>query len=258
MHNIPKKVGSKIMYRTGPVELASCSFGQSSKVSYLQMITAVSAIVNGGNLMQPYIVQSVTDAEGQTVQAVQPTVKRRVISEETSAVMRTLMEGVVTEGTGKNGAVAGYRVGGKTGTSQKLDSEDAAARIASFVAVAPIDDPKIAVLVCLDEPHSWTTSGGALSGPVCAEVLEQALPYLGVEPSYTEAELEKYFTQVPDVSGWRVSAARQKLAEYGLEAAVVGDGERVTSLYPTAGTSVRRESAITLDTTGTFDAAADE
>ena len=244
--------------RMGPVELASCSFGQSSKVSYLQMITAVAAIVNGGNLMQPYIVQSVTDADGQTVRTVEPKVKRRVISEQTSAAMRTLMEGVVTDGTGKNGAVAGYRVGGKTGTSQKLDSEDASARIASFVAVAPIDDPKIAVLVCLDEPHSWTTSGGALSGPVCAEVLEQALPYLGIEPSYTEAELEKYFTQVPDVSGWRVAAARQKLAEYGLEASVIGDGERVTSLYPAAGTSVRRQSAITLDTTGSFDAAADE
>lgn len=244
--------------RMGPVELASCSFGQSSKVSYLQMITAVSAIVNGGRLMQPYIVQSITDADGQTVKTVEPTVKRQVISEETSASMRTLMEGVVTTGTGKNGAVAGYRVGGKTGTSQKLDSEDSAARIASFVAVAPIDDPKIAVLVCLDEPHSWTTSGGALSGPVCAEVLEQALPYLGIEPSYTEAELEKYFTQVPDVSGWRVTAARQKLTEYGLSAAVVGEGERVTSLYPTVGTSVRRQSSITLDTTGSFDAAADE
>lgn len=246
------------MYRTGPVELASCSFGQSSKVSYLQMITAVAAIVNGGKLMQPYVVQSITDADGQTVSVTEPAVRRQVISEETSAAMRTLMEGVVVEGTGKNGAVAGYRVGGKTGTSQKLDSEDAAARIASFVAVAPIDDPKIAVLVCLDEPHSWTTSGGALSGPVCAQVLEQALPYLGIEPSYTEEEQEKYFTQVPDVSGWRVTAARQKLAEYGLEAAIVGESERVTSLYPVAGTSARKGSTITLDTTGSYDAAADE
>ncbi len=243
--------------RMGPVELASCSFGQSSKVSYLQMITAVAAIVNGGKLMQPYVVQTITDADGQVVHETEPTVKRQVISEETSATMRTLMEGVVTDGTGKNGAVTGYRVGGKTGTSQKLDSEDSSARIASFVAVAPIDDPKIAVLVCLDEPHSWTTSGGALSGPVCAEVLEQALPYLGVEPSYTEEELEKYFTTVPDVSGWRATAARQKLAEYGLEAAVVGDGERVTGLYPEAGTSARRGSTITLDTTGSYDAAAD-
>ena len=109
-------------------------------------------------------------------------VKRQVISEETSATMCRLMEGVVTGGTGKQAAVAGYRVGGKSGTSQKLDSANEGARIASFVSAAPIDDPKIAVLVCLDEPHSWTTSGGALSGPVCSEVLKKALPYLGVEP----------------------------------------------------------------------------
>ena len=176
------KKWSKTLYHPGPVELASCSFGQSSKVSYLQMLTAVCAVVNGGNLMQPYVVQRITAPDGTVLQQTEPTVKRRVISEETSAIMRTLMEGVVTDGTGKNGAVAGYRVGGKTGTSQKLDSEDASARIASFVAVAPIDDPKIAVLVCLDEPHSWTTSGGTLSGPVCAEVLQKALPYLGIEP----------------------------------------------------------------------------
>lgn len=168
------------------MELASCSFGQSSKVSYLQMLTAVSAIVNGGRLMQPYVVAGAEDADGVTLWETAPTVKAQVISEETSATMRTLMEGVVTDGTGKNAAVSGYRVGGKSGTSQKLDSEDASARIASFVAVAPIDDPKLAVLVCLDEPHSWTTAGGSLSAPVCAEVLEQTLVYRGV-PRATEA-----------------------------------------------------------------------
>ena len=129
----------------GPVELASCSFGQSSKVSYLQMLTAVCAVVNGG--------------------------------------MCKLMEGVVTKGTGTRAAVPGYRVGGKSGTSQKLDSKNEGARIASFVAVAPIEAPRLAVLICLDEPHSWTTSGGALSGPVCAEILQKALPYLGIEPT---------------------------------------------------------------------------
>ena len=167
--------------RMGPVELASCSFGQSSKVSYLQMLTAVCAVVNGGELMQPYVVAKITALDGTVVKEVQPTVKRRVISEETSATMCRLMEGVVTGGTGKQAALAGYRIGGKSGTSQKLDSANEGARIASFVSVAPIDDPKVAVLVCLDEPHSWTTSGGALSGPVCAEVLGKVLPYLGVE-----------------------------------------------------------------------------
>ena len=244
--------------RMGPVELASCSFGQSSKVSYLQMITAVCAVVNGGKLMQPYVVQTITDADGQVTYQAQPTVKAQVIKEETSAVMRELMEGVVTSGTGKNAAVAGYRVGGKSGTSQKLDSENERARIASFVAVAPIENPQIAVLVCLDEPHSWTTSGGALSGPVCAEVLQKSLPRLGIEPSYNEEEQKKYFTTVPDVTGWRTAAAGQKLAEYSLTADVLGEGERVQSQYPAAGTSVRKNSAIQLDTTGTMDPAADE
>ena len=169
--------------RMGPVELASCSFGQSSKVSYLQMLTAVCAVVNGGKLMQPYLVSKITAPDGQVIKEVEPVVKRQVISEETSATMCRLMEGVVTGGTGKQAAVAGYRVGGKSGTSQKLDSANEGARIASFVSVAPIDDPKIAVLVCLDEPHSWTTSGGALSGPVCAEVLKKALPYIGIKPT---------------------------------------------------------------------------
>ena len=168
--------------KMGPVELASCSFGQSSKVSYLQMLTAVCAVVNGGELMQPYVVAKITAPDGTIIKEMAPTMKRRVISEETSATMRRLMEGVVTGGTGKQAALEGYRVGGKSGTSQKLDSANEGARIASFVSVAPIDDPKIAVLICLDEPHSWTTSGGALSGPVCAEVLRKALPYLGVEP----------------------------------------------------------------------------
>ena len=244
--------------RMGPVELASCSFGQSSKVSYLQMITAVCAVVNGGKLMQPHVVQSIRDTERNTVQKVQPTVKAQVIRPETSAVMRELMEGVVTTGTGKNGAVAGYRVGGKTGTSQKLDSENERARIASFVAVAPIENPKIAVLICLDEPHSWTTSGGALSGPVAAEVLQKSLPRLGIQPSYTEAEQAKYFTTVPDVTGWKAPAAAQKLNEYTLTADVLGQGERVVSQYPRAGTTVRRGSAIQLDTTGQLDPAADE
>lgn len=244
--------------KMGPVELASCSFGQSSKVSYLQMLTAVCAVVNGGRLMQPYVVAEITAPDGTVTQTTQPTMVRQVISGETSATMRELMEGVVGVGTGKNAAVPGYRVGGKSGTSQKLDSENERARIASFVSVAPIDDPQIAVLVCLDEPHSWTTSGGALSAPVCAEVLTKALPYLGIPPQYTEEEQKKYFTTVPDVTGWRTAAASQKLSEYTLNASVYGGGERVVSQYPLAGTTVRRDSAILLDTTGSYDPTAEK
>ena len=136
--------------------------------------------------MQPYIVKKVVDAEGQVVSETEPKVVRRVLKEETSAAMREMMEYTVLKGNGKNVQVAGYRGGGKSGTSQKLDSEDEKARIASFVGVAPIDDPRIAVLVCLDEPHSWTTAGGSLSAPVAAAVLRDSLEYLGVLPQNTD------------------------------------------------------------------------
>lgn len=167
-------------HRTGPVELASCAFGQSSKISYIQMATAVCAVVNGGNLMRPYVVSQILDADGNTVKRIGPAVQRRVLKEQTSAEMCAMMEQVVLAGGGHNAQIAGYRVGGKSGTSQKLDSADEKARIASFVAVAPIDDPQYLVMVCLDEPHSWSTAGGSLSAPVCAEVLEQILTYRGV------------------------------------------------------------------------------
>ena len=166
--------------RMGPVELASCSFGQSSKISYIQMAAAVCAVVNGGRLLRPYVVARVRDAAGNVVQETEPTVRRQVISARTSAAMCAMMEQVVLAGGGRNAQIAGYRVGGKSGTSQKLDSEDEKARIASFVAVAPIDDPQYLVMVCLDEPHSWTTAGGSLSAPVCAEVLEKILEYKGI------------------------------------------------------------------------------
>ena len=166
--------------RMGPVELASCAFGQSSKISYLEMAAAVCAVVNGGKLMQPYVVSDILAPDGTLIDHIEPTCKRQVLKAETSATMREMMEAVVLYGGGRNAQIAGYRVGGKSGTSQKLDSDDEKARIASFVAVAPIDDPQFLCLVCLDEPHSWTTAGGSLSAPVCAEVLEQTLVYKGI------------------------------------------------------------------------------
>ena len=176
----PKKSLYYTADRMGPVELASCAFGQSSKISYLEMASAVCAVVNGGRLMQPYVVSEILDPAGDRIEAVSPVCKRQVLKPETSETMREMMEAVVLYGGGRNAQIAGYRVGGKSGTSQKLDSADEKARIASFVAVAPIDDPQFLCLVCLDEPHSWTTAGGSLSAPVCAEVLEQTLVYRGV------------------------------------------------------------------------------
>ena len=182
----PKKSLYYTADRMGPVELASCAFGQSSKISYLEMAAAVCAVVNGGKLMQPYLVSDILAPDGTVLEHRDPVCKRQVIQPETSAVMREMMEAVVLYGGGRNAQISGYRVGGKSGTSQKLDSTDEKARIASFVAVAPIDDPQFLCLVCLDEPHSWTTAGGSLSAPVCAEVLEQTLVYKGV-PRATEA-----------------------------------------------------------------------
>ena len=144
------------------------------------MATAICAIVNGGNLMRPYVVAKAEDAAGNVVLENKPTVRRRVISEATSAQMRTMMQAVVDAGGGHTAQISGYRAGGKSATSQTLDSEDEKARIASFVAVAPMDNPQYLVMVCLDEPHSWSTAGGSLSAPVCAEVLEQILEYEGI------------------------------------------------------------------------------
>ena len=176
----PKKSLYYTADRMGPVELASCAFGQSSKISYLEMAAAVCAVVNGGKLMQPYVVSDILAPDGSLIEHIAPTCTRQVLKAETSATMREMMEAVVLYGGGRNAQIAGYRVGGKSGTSQKLDSADEKARIASFVAVAPIDDPQFLCLVCLDEPHSWTTAGGSLSAPVCAEVLEQTLVYKGI------------------------------------------------------------------------------
>ena len=155
----------------------------------LYYTAAVCAVVNGGRLMQPYLVSDILNPDGSILQHTEPVCRRQVIKPETSETMREMMEAVVLYGGGRNARIQGYRVGGKSGTSQKLDSADEKARIASFVAVAPIDDPQFLCLVCLDEPHSWTTAGGSLSAPVCAEVLEQTLVYKGV-PRAVEPETD--------------------------------------------------------------------
>ena len=185
----PKKSLYYTADRMGPVELASCAFGQSSKISYMEMAAAVCAVVNGGKLMQPYLVSDILNPDGSVLQHIDPVCRQQVIRPETSRIMRGMMEAVVLNGGGRYAQIRGYRVGGKSGTSQKLDSADEKARIASFVAVAPIDDPQFLCLVCLDEPHSWTTAGGSLSAPVCAEVLEQTLVYKGI-PRAAEPEAD--------------------------------------------------------------------
>ena len=178
----------------GTASLTSASFGQTFKLTPLQLVRAISAVVNGGELMEPYLVSEVLDADGNTVLKQEPTVVRRVISEETSRTMCALLESVVTEGTAKNAAVAGFSIGGKTGTSEKIDVLDENGRptldkIVSFVGVAPMDDPQYIVLVALDTPSRSTgiyISGGVMAAPTVGAVLSDLLPYFGVEPTASD------------------------------------------------------------------------
>ncbi|MEG1613922.1 MAG: penicillin-binding transpeptidase domain-containing protein, partial [Oscillospiraceae bacterium] len=185
--------------KLGVSQLASESFGQSFQVSPIQMVTAISAVANGGKLMQPYIVASRLDQDGNSTAVTSPKMKRQVISESTSKKVASMMEAVATSGTGRNSYVAGYRVAGKTGTSQKLTSPGKF--IASFSGFAPADNPEIAVLIVVDEPTGGSYMGGTVAAPIAAQVIEQTLKYLNVEPQYTETELAKLDVKAPSLVG---------------------------------------------------------
>lgn len=228
-------------------DLASSSFGQTFQVSSIQMITAACAIGNGGKLMQPYIVKARVDADGNTISETKPTVKRQVISEKVSQEVLGMMEQVVKGGTGRNGYVAGYRVAGKTGTSEKLSGTDASARIASFVGMAPANDPKIAVLIVVDEPKGQT-GGGAVAAPVAAEVIENTMNYLNIEPQYTEEELATLDLKTPTVTNLSVSEAKQKIEAEGLTPKVIGDGDTVSYQMPEAGQTIAKNGVVVLYT----------
>lgn len=219
----------------GIVELSSSSFGQSFQVTPIQMVTAISAIANGGYLMTPYVVAKQLDADGNVISETQPTVRRQVVSEETAATVADMMEAVVTEGTGKNAYVAGYKVAGKTGTSQKLGKSGY--YVASFGCFAPANDPEIAVLILVDEPVGQI-NGGQICTPVAAQVIEKTLEYLGVERQYTEKELAKLDTTTPNLIGGSVENVKNILEEKGFEYKIIGDGDTVVSQMPTYNQSI--------------------
>ena len=229
------------------VDLASESFGQGFNVTPIQLITAVSAAINGGYLLQPHVVSEITDADGNVVKTVDTTTKRQVLSNETSKLVCSLLENVVSSGSGKNAYVAGYHVGGKTGTSQKL-AGDAAARVASFCGFAPAYDPQVVVLVVLDEPHGGNIYGGTIAAPVAGKILSEILPYLGVEPQYTESELATLDKTTPSVTGQSVGDARAAIAAAGLNCKVIGSGESVERQVPSAGKSISESGTVVLYT----------
>ena len=235
-------------------QLAAASFGQTFNITPIQLITAVSACVNGGRLMKPYLVQSVEDSEGNIVSQTEPELVRQVISEETSATVRNILEQVVgdqKEGTGHNAYVAGYRIGGKTGTSTKTTEEIAGNKeyIVSFIGFAPADDPEIAILVLLDDPSSESgiyISGGQMAAPVVGKMMADILPYLGYEPEYTDAELENIDRPVPEVAGMSLAEAQRALTESGFKSRIIGEGDTVTDQLPRSGVVIASGSEVLL------------
>lgn len=235
------------------VDVATSSIGQTFKVTPIQMITGVSAVASDGNLRTPYVVSRSVAADGTERVVNTPTVRTRVISNNTASRMRTMLEGVVDGGGAKNAYVAGYRVAGKTGTSEKTDQAAAANgrknAVASFCGFAPADDPRIAVIVMIDEPQTYIRYGGTLAAPVAQKIFADVLPYLDVEPQYTEDELKTLCTTVPDVTGKPLSAAVNTLKSAELSYRAVGDGT-VTAQSPPAGTAITKNGTVVLYTDG--------
>ncbi len=238
----------------GTASLTSGSFGQTFKLTPLQLVRGIAAVVNGGYLLEPYIVSEVLDGDGNTVLKQEPTVLRQVISQETSDTMCALMQSVVAEGTAKNASVAGYAIGGKTGTSEKIDVFDEAGnrvqdKIVSFVGVAPMDDPEYIVLVALDTPSRQTgiyISGGVMAAPTVGAVLNDILPYLGVEKSYSQEDAAGRTVVVEDMTGWTREQTQQWLKSAGLTAKTQGTQQFVTGQIPAAGQTIPGDSQMIL------------
>lgn len=256
--DLPGEAGS-ILYKekdVGPVELATISFGQSISVTPIQLITSVCSIVNDGNRMQPRLVKAYTDNKGNITKGLEPVKVKQVISKETSAQMREIMESVVTDGGGKIAYLPGYRLGGKTGTAQKVINGTYAQGhyVCSFVGMAPADDPQIVVLAIVDEPTGVMAFGSTTAGPIIKEVMSNTLKYLDVEPKYTEeekAENVKTKVKVPDVRGLTIEEATKVLEEAKLEANIDNDvdikkGTVIKDMFPKPGVSVNEESLISI------------
>ena len=224
----------------GIVELSSASFGQTNSLTPIQVCTGLCAIANGGKLLQPYLVSSIADANGKTVKKTQTKEIRQVISADTSEKVRKMMKSVVDNGTGKNGYVAGYSVGGKTGTSTKLGESkngEGDKYIVSFGAIAPSDDPEIAMLIIVDEPNQ-DLGGGALCAPIAAQVTQEAMNVLGIEPKYNDSEMKDLSKQTPNIVGKSLDEAKKTLEENNLNFVVVGDDSTVTRQCPSGADTI--------------------
>ena len=245
--SLPGEAGSQIHAKPTEIDMAVASFGQRFQISSIQLISAYGAIANGGKLMKPRIVKELTDADGNVVEKYEPEVVRSVISQKTSETLRDVLEGVVSVGTGKNAYVKGYRVAGKTGTSETTKD---GVYIASFSAIAPADNPVICVLIALDNPRGDTYYGGVIAAPVAGKIVEDTLNYLGVERRYNEKDLEMMAEEVyvPDIRDKSIEEAKKLLKEKGLEWKIEGDnkanGAIVKQQTPKAGAKIAKNSVV--------------
>lgn len=228
------------------VQLATSSFGQGLQITPLQLASFVSAICNGGTLYQPHLVRQITDTEGNVVKSIEPEPIRQIMSSETAATMRNIMEQVVLDGAASNAYIKGYRVGGKTGTSEKLPRGNGK-YIASCVGMAPVDNPQVVVLVILDEPIG-VYYGGTVAAPVVRSILEDTLQYMGMEPQYTEEEEAEETVNVPNVVDMTVNEAVNTLVAAGLNYQVMGDGETILSQIPVGSIAMELNSTVILYT----------
>ncbi len=267
--DLPGEAGSILHSREemGKVELVVESFGQNFSITPIQMITASAAVANGGYLVRPHIVDRIVDGDGNIVKSADKSYRRQVISESTSATLSDILRQNVASGTARGGYVSGYRVCGKTGTSEKVDKnnqdllKDPTARmtyIASYCGFAPAEDPKYALLVFFDEPDDLNnggyTAGNAIAGPIFSAIMQELLPYLGVEVMYSEDEYnEQRDTVAPSVAGKTLSEALEELEEAGLEYDIIGGedpDQRITEQIPERGTSVPQNGKVVLYTSG--------
>lgn len=233
----------------GIVELSSASFGQSNSLTPIQVCTGLCAIANGGKLLKPYIVDEIIDSHGNTVSKTQTSEVRRVISEETSSQVRQMMQSVVDHGTGKNGYVAGYRVGGKTGTSTKLGESAEGEKdkyIMSFAAIAPSDNPEVAMLIIVDEPNV-DLGGGALCAPIAADVIKETMSVLSIEPHYNETEA-KNSIKTPSLIGMSLNDAKTNLSNKNIKFKIIGDGDSVIDQSPSVNTIISNNGSVVLYT----------
>jgi stage V sporulation protein D (sporulation-specific penicillin-binding protein) len=234
----------------GPVELASSSFGQTNKITPIEMLNAYAAVINGGYLLTPYVVDKVVDNDGNVILKNQTVIKRQVVSNQTSEMMRESLEYVVNNNGGSNAYIKGYHIGGKSGTSEKLDmyDKDNMRYISSYVCFAPANDPEIIMLIMADEPMGGEYYGSVVAVPYARKILEEALPYLGYYPEYTEEELATLDVTTPLLVNKAVIDAQATLADLGLEAEIVGNGERVVAQVPIKNSKIPRGARVILYT----------